>query len=452
MAIFFVISGFLLYLPYARVLRHASKLPSWRTYAQRRAVRIVPAYWLVLTVIAATSFGASIIKGSWWRYYGLTQIYDRSTVAGGLPVAWSLCVEVTFYLMLPFLALLAARLGASQRVSGRYMGQAVLIGGLAIGSLGAPRAALRTGDRRGPPARAAAGHLVARLSRLVCVGDGARGLLERMGGPVGRVGLAATVRRPAGPQLGDGGRAVPARPHRSDRSVPSPLRSLAVFVDRRHPLLARGASGRRRPRPSADPVVASPLAVWLGTISYGNYLLHVPVIEAINGSITVPPKRLPPFKGRRPARACARRRNRARRRAQLVPGRTSGQALPAARPPNRPARRRRPPVAGAPWAALVQADLSNPNPSTSRPDYCSARRSASGRRRLSRNGRCDRLTHPSFAQRERRLGGIRSSSRPKAVSLLNSVDQWPIPWYAAACGLGRSMTDPAETLNAMGHT
>ena len=135
MAIFFVISGFLLYLPYARVLRHASKLPSWRTYAQRRAVRIVPAYWLVLTVIAATSFGASIIKGSWWRYYGLTQIYDRSTVAGGLPVAWSLCVEVTFYLMLPFLALLAARLGASQRVSGRYMGQAVLIGGLAIGSL-----------------------------------------------------------------------------------------------------------------------------------------------------------------------------------------------------------------------------------------------------------------------------------------------------------------------------
>jgi peptidoglycan/LPS O-acetylase OafA/YrhL len=74
-AIFFVISGALLYLPYARALRDRSGLPDWRGYARRRAVRIVPAYWVVLTVMAVGPFHAAIFGPDAWRYYGLSQIY-----------------------------------------------------------------------------------------------------------------------------------------------------------------------------------------------------------------------------------------------------------------------------------------------------------------------------------------------------------------------------------------
>ena len=37
--IFFVISGALIYLPYARALQAGTSLPDWRSYARRRAVR-----------------------------------------------------------------------------------------------------------------------------------------------------------------------------------------------------------------------------------------------------------------------------------------------------------------------------------------------------------------------------------------------------------------------------
>ena len=42
-----------------------------------------------------------VFTGEWWRYYGFLQLYSYDTVGGGIPVAWSLCVEVTFYLLLP---------------------------------------------------------------------------------------------------------------------------------------------------------------------------------------------------------------------------------------------------------------------------------------------------------------------------------------------------------------
>ena len=38
-AIFFVISGALLYLPFARSIRDCARLPDWRVYGRRRAVR-----------------------------------------------------------------------------------------------------------------------------------------------------------------------------------------------------------------------------------------------------------------------------------------------------------------------------------------------------------------------------------------------------------------------------
>jgi peptidoglycan/LPS O-acetylase OafA/YrhL len=43
-------------------------------------------------------------------YFGFAQVYDSSTLPGGISPAWSLCVEVTFYAMLPVWALGMRRL------------------------------------------------------------------------------------------------------------------------------------------------------------------------------------------------------------------------------------------------------------------------------------------------------------------------------------------------------
>jgi peptidoglycan/LPS O-acetylase OafA/YrhL len=109
-AVFFVISGTVLYLPYARAIRDQAPLPEWRTYARRRVVRIIPAYWLALTAFAVGPFSAGVLGPGLWRYYGLSQIYSSDALLSGLGGAWSLCVEVSFYALLPVFALAAGRL------------------------------------------------------------------------------------------------------------------------------------------------------------------------------------------------------------------------------------------------------------------------------------------------------------------------------------------------------
>ena len=81
-AVFFVLSGFLLYRP--MVVADASDRPSlpWRVFWWRRVLRIVPAYWVALTVLWAA--GAFELGGQWWRFYLFLQIYDELTVLGGI--------------------------------------------------------------------------------------------------------------------------------------------------------------------------------------------------------------------------------------------------------------------------------------------------------------------------------------------------------------------------------
>src|SRR4051812_24216044 len=51
-AVFFLISGLLLYRPFVRARVTGEPPPSAAAFAWRRALRIVPAYWLALTVTA----------------------------------------------------------------------------------------------------------------------------------------------------------------------------------------------------------------------------------------------------------------------------------------------------------------------------------------------------------------------------------------------------------------
>jgi peptidoglycan/LPS O-acetylase OafA/YrhL len=105
-SVFFVISGFLLYRPFVRARFEGKPAPSVRAYAWRRFLRIVPAYWLALTVIAIWLSLEIVVDPAWHipLFYGFGQIYTAQTGLAGIGQAWTLCVEATFYVFLPLWA------------------------------------------------------------------------------------------------------------------------------------------------------------------------------------------------------------------------------------------------------------------------------------------------------------------------------------------------------------
>jgi peptidoglycan/LPS O-acetylase OafA/YrhL len=115
--LFFVISGFLLYRPFVAARAFGRDRPSTGRYGRRRVLRIVPAYWLALTALALFPGIVGVFTGDWWRYYFFLQGYSQSTSGRGIPVAWSLCVEVAFYVSLPLWAMAVGRvrLGSGPR-------------------------------------------------------------------------------------------------------------------------------------------------------------------------------------------------------------------------------------------------------------------------------------------------------------------------------------------------
>jgi peptidoglycan/LPS O-acetylase OafA/YrhL len=115
--VFFALSGFLLYRPYLAARVTGRPEPRTRPYLRHRALRILPAYWVALTVLAIWPGLPGVFTGDWWRYYGLLQIYPLGHPGQGLGVAWTLCVEVSFYAALPLYAALLSRLAPTSRRS-----------------------------------------------------------------------------------------------------------------------------------------------------------------------------------------------------------------------------------------------------------------------------------------------------------------------------------------------
>ena len=107
--LFFAVSGFLLYRPWVAARAAGAPAPDTGRYFRRRALRILPAYWFALTALAIFPGVTGAFTGDWWRYYFFLQLYDSRTLGLGIPVAWTLCVEVTFYLTLPLWAAAVAR-------------------------------------------------------------------------------------------------------------------------------------------------------------------------------------------------------------------------------------------------------------------------------------------------------------------------------------------------------
>ncbi len=116
-AVFFVLSGFLLFRPWAHARATATARPGTGRYLWRRAMRILPAYWVTVVVcllVLPRNDDASV--ADWARHLTLTQIYESYGLRHGLGHTWSLATEVAFYLLLP---LIAAAVLRGRRRTGR---------------------------------------------------------------------------------------------------------------------------------------------------------------------------------------------------------------------------------------------------------------------------------------------------------------------------------------------
>lgn len=111
--VFFLISGFVLYRPFVAARFAGDPMPPLVPYAVRRIARIVPAYWVALAIVTIWLSHPEVASlHGVIRYFGFLQLYGNTkTVQGGISPAWTLCVEVTFYALLPLLALSVRRLG-----------------------------------------------------------------------------------------------------------------------------------------------------------------------------------------------------------------------------------------------------------------------------------------------------------------------------------------------------
>jgi peptidoglycan/LPS O-acetylase OafA/YrhL len=134
--LFFAISGFLLYRPWVAARLSGARPPHSRVYALRRVLRIVPAYWVALSVIALAVERDDVF--SWpgaLVHYGFLQAYDPERFTGGIGQAWTLTVELAFYAALPLIALGARRLpgGSAARI---VRGELGLLAALALVAVG----------------------------------------------------------------------------------------------------------------------------------------------------------------------------------------------------------------------------------------------------------------------------------------------------------------------------
>lgn len=110
--LFFVLSGFLLSLPYHRAAEHGLPMPSLVRFWHHRVRRVLPAYWLQMLVL--------IVAYAWLGQFDRIQpaniashlgLVQNLFGAGPLlnPVYWSMPIEWDFYVALPLLAALMMR-------------------------------------------------------------------------------------------------------------------------------------------------------------------------------------------------------------------------------------------------------------------------------------------------------------------------------------------------------
>ena len=274
--IFFMISGFLIFGPFAKALARNEAFPSMLAYAARRAIRIWPAYLVVLTTITVLAIADFDGTRGFLKHATLTYLYFDDKGGKGLALAWTLVVELSFYAFVPVAAYVIARTGR------RLVGACVAL--VAVGAFMQRVVAydLETEMwiRILPPRLLMLGMgmlLAAIYHQGERTGTLGRSLRRAAGRPMALllIALAAfallMVLVPAGTDVGDSG---------SGRFTKELLQTLMATCVVLPIMLPAGDGGRW------DRLLGHRVTTYLGTISYGLYLWHIPVLHLFRTQVT----------------------------------------------------------------------------------------------------------------------------------------------------------------------
>lgn len=298
--LFFLLSGFLLYRPWAKAAMEAGRGPRLGGYALRRAARIFPAYWaMVIFTLLLLPEIQPVRWQAWPVHLGLLHIYIPGFTLEGLTQTWSLATEVAFYVILPIIAWIAGTRGrGNPDASARF--QLVVLAGAVL--LAWAFTVLRVTGALGTST--ITGYWLPGFLDWFALGMAAAVIQVRtsMPGPPAWMSATRVVSRSTGwCLLIAGGLAIIAAtpiagPLTFDPAQPNSLvikhllyGAIATF------LLLPGflGVGDTPPGPLTDRswwwrALSSPVAVYLGTISYGVFLWHLVLLRFVQNALDLP--------------------------------------------------------------------------------------------------------------------------------------------------------------------
>lgn len=117
--VFFVLSGFLLAIPFVGNIEGVGARVAIATYLARRIRRVVPAYWFQIVILAAVLYFTATLPV--WQalilHFAFLQNFNQAYAFALNGVYWTLPTEFGYYLLLPIFATLAALFAAHKRAA-----------------------------------------------------------------------------------------------------------------------------------------------------------------------------------------------------------------------------------------------------------------------------------------------------------------------------------------------
>jgi peptidoglycan/LPS O-acetylase OafA/YrhL len=275
--ILFLLVGFVAFRPYVVAAAHGLRRPRVRR-VWLWALVALPSYWLVVAVSLATApRDVGVSAADWLRFATLSQIYTEDWIKPGLNHTWAVATVAAFGLILPVLGpLTVGRRWRPARTAGSTLAVGVLLtaGWLAGMATGLLKVTAHTTWLPMYGAFFGAGMALATAHTALRTGAAPRQwqTLDDFGAApiscgVVAIGLLAVASTPV------------AGPRELIPSVPELATRLALFLGIAVILVIAAAFG---PGTRVKSTLASPPSSWLATVSYGLFLWHLVVLDAIH--------------------------------------------------------------------------------------------------------------------------------------------------------------------------